>query len=384
MQVISDTDSLATACAHLERHPFVTVDTEFLRETTFWPKLCLIQLAGPEDGLELIVDPLAKGLDLAPFYGLMANPDVTKVFHAARQDIEIIYKGAGLIPQPLFDTQVAAMVCGFGESVGYVNLVKAITNESLDKGARFTDWSRRPLSKKQLEYALADVTHLRDVYADLSERLDATGRGSWVAEEMGTLCDPETYETRPEESWKRLKMKVRNRRAMAILMELAAWRERTAQNQDVPRSRVLRDDALYDIANQAPVDSKQLGQLRSLSDGYERSARGAEILAAVKAGQDRALDDVPSPKAGRGLSAAEAALVDLMKVLLKACAARHHVAAKMIADTTDLETLASEEAPDLPLLKGWRREVFGELALKLKAGRIALSVEGGEVVAIEK
>jgi len=384
MDLITDTESLAAACARLERHDFVTVDTEFLREHTFWPKVCLIQLAGPEDGLEMIVDPLAKDIDLAPFYRLMANPGVIKVFHAARQDVEIIYKGAGLIPQPLFDTQVAAMVCGFGESVGYVNLVKAVTNVTLDKGARFTDWSRRPLDATQLSYALADVTHLRDVYTELARQLDATGRASWLAEEMDTLTDPETYEVRPEDAWQRLKMKVRNKQAMAILMELAAWRERTAQDQDVPRSRVLRDDAVYDIANQAPSTAKQLGRLRSVSDGFERSQKGAEILAAVRAGQERDLTDVPSPKSGKGLSASEAALVDLLKVLLKATSARHQVAAKMIADTSDLERIASEAKPNVPALKGWRKDIFGDLALALKAGRVALSVQGGEVITVER
>ncbi|MEO1794260.1 MAG: ribonuclease D, partial [Pseudomonadota bacterium] len=245
MHVITTTADLAAACDRLAAHPFVTVDTEFLRESTYWPVLCLIQLASAEEAL--IVDPLADGIDLAPFYELMSAASTTKVFHAARQDVEIVHHQAGIIPAPLFDTQVAAMVCGFGDSISYVNLVRTVTNIGLDKGARFTDWSRRPLSEKQLSYALADVTHLRDVYLYLVARLEETGRAGWLAEEMAVLTNPDTYLTKPEDAWRRLKLKVKDRRALAILMELAAWREAQAQSQNVPRNRVLKDDALYDI-----------------------------------------------------------------------------------------------------------------------------------------
>ncbi|MGI9422063.1 MAG: ribonuclease D [Hyphomicrobiaceae bacterium] len=361
---------------------FVTVDTEFLREQTFWPQLCLIQLAAP--GHEVLVDPLADGLDLAPFYDLMAQPDVVKVFHAGRQDIEIIYAKAGIIPEPLFDTQVAAMVCGFGESVGYVNLVKKALGIDLDKGARFTDWSRRPLSDQQLSYAMADVTHLRDVYVFLMQELESSRRSSWLLEEMSTLRAPETYVTEPVDAWKRLKMRVKNRRALAIMMELAAWREDVAQSQDVPRNRVLRDEALYDIANQAPTSVEKLGALRSFSQGFSRSARAKEIVAAVLRGRERDLNSVPALKNGRQLSAEALAFVDLLRVLLKANAARHGVAPRLIADSNDLESIAADDEPDVPALKGWRRELFGEDAIRLKHGETALAIENGSVVAIPR
>lgn len=380
MNVITDTDALARACKRLAEQPFATIDTEFLRENTFWPQLCLIQMAGP-DG-EFIVDPLAKGLELDPFFELMANEATTKVFHAGRQDLEIIYAKAGIIPKPLFDTQVAAMVCGFGESIGYVNLVKRVLGEELDKGARFTDWSRRPLTPKQLSYAMADVTHLRGVYTYLASELDATKRASWVAEEMATLSAPETYAADPNVAWKRLKMRVKNRRALAVMMELAAWRDRQAQAQDVPRSRILRDEALYDIANQSPTDAGKLGRLRTVSDGFARSARAKEILEVVQAGLDRDMTTVPKLNSGNALTPEATAIADLLRVLLKACAARHRVASKLIADASDLDRIASEKNPDVIALKGWRREVFGEEALRVKRGEVAISVVDGEIATV--
>lgn len=380
MRVITTTNDLADACASLAKHPFVTIDTEFLREQTFWPQLCLLQLAGPDD--EMIVDPLADGLDLAPFFELMAQTDTVKVFHAGRQDLEIIHFKAGIIPQPLFDTQVAAMVCGFGESVGYVNLVKKILGLDLDKGARFTDWSRRPLSQKQLTYALADVTHLRDVYLHLLDELETHKRTHWLSEEMATLEAPETYVTNPEDAWKRLKMRVKNKRALAILMELAAWRERLAQSQDVPRSRILKDEALYDIANQAPTTVEKLGGLRSLSQGFSRSARAKDIVAAVKRGLESDLTDIPSVRSGPALPAETLAVIDLLKVLLKANAARHRVAPRLIADASDLERIATEKQPDVAALKGWRHELFGADALRLRDGKTSLTVIDGEIVPV--
>jgi ribonuclease D len=380
MHVITTTEELADACAALAAHPFVTVDTEFLREQTFWPQLCLVQMAGPDD--ELIVDPLANGIDLAPFFALMMDADTVKVFHAGRQDIEIIHGKTGHIPTPMFDTQVAAMVCGFGESVGYVNLVKKILGIDLDKGARFTDWSRRPLSDKQLTYALADVTHLRDVYKHLVDELQASKRTHWLNEEMATLEAPETYVTEPEDAWKRLKMRVKNKRALGILMELAAWRERLAQSQDIPRARILRDEALYDIANQAPSTVEKLGGLRSLSQGFARSARAKQIVEAVKLGLDRDPRTMPSLRSGPSLAPDTIAVVDLLKVLLKANAARHRVAPKLIADAADLERLATEDQPDIPLMKGWRYELFGEDAVRLRDGRTSLTVQDGQVVPI--
>ena len=295
MQTITTTPELAALCETLSRSEYVAVDTEFLREQTFWPLLCLIQLAGPE--AEAIVDPLAPGIDLAPFYQLMADNSTVKVFHAARQDIEIVFLKSGVVPTPVFDSQVAAMVCGFGDSISYVNLVKKTTGTDLDKSSRFTDWSRRPLSPKQLDYALADVTYLRDVYLRLRQTLEKTERTPWLQEEMAVLTNPATYDTSPENAWQRLRLRVKGRKSLGVLVELAAWRERLAQQLDVPRGRVLRDDALYDIANQMPASAEALGQLRTLSDGFARSQRAKEILEAVNAGLAR--DPKTLPKVER-------------------------------------------------------------------------------------
>ncbi len=381
MHVITSTSDLQTACDRFATAEFVTVDTEFIREQTFWPQLCLIQLAAP--GLELIVDPQAPGLDLEPFYVLMRNKNVLKVFHAARQDIEIVYAQSGHVPSPVFDTQVAAAVCGYGESVSYVNLVKKITSHDLDKSSRFTDWSRRPLSEKQLVYALGDVTHLRDVYLSLKADLEKTNRSGWLQEEMASLTDPATYQSHPDDAWRRLKLRVKSRKALAVLIELAAWRERLAQNQDVPRGRILRDEALYDIANQAPSTVEQLGELRTLSDGFARSARAKDIIEAVKRGVARDMKTVPPLTNGAPLSAEATATTELLKVLLKSAAARHRVAPRYIAGSEDLERIASETDPDvLALTSPWRREVFGDDALKLKRGELALTLKDGEVMAI--
>ena len=380
MLLIQTTNDLSQFCERLAQHDFVTVDTEFIREQTFWPKLCLIQLAGPAD--EAIVDPLAPGIDLAPFYGLMANDRVVKVFHAARQDLEIVWTQARLIPQPIFDTQVAAMVCGFGESVSYVNLVKQVTGRDLDKTSRFTDWARRPLTEKQLTYALGDVTHLRDIYKRLKAELEATGRLRWLDEEMSDLTDVRIYESRPEDAWRRLKLRVKNRKGLAVLIELAAWRERAAQAQDVPRNRILRDEALYDIASQQPTETSQLSHLRSLSEGFARSSRAREIVEAVKAGLARDIKTVPPIREGTGLPPEKAATVELLRVLLKACAARSKVAPRMIADSDDLERMAMEDEPDVPALRGWRYELFGAEAQRLKRGEVALKVSNGEVVPV--
>jgi ribonuclease D len=380
MHLITSTQELAATCARLARHPYVAVDTEFMREATFWPKLCLIQLAGPED--ESIVDPLAPGLDLKPFYELMGNDRITKVFHAARQDIEIVVIQAGLVPAPIFDTQVAAMVCGFGESISYVNIVKQLTDADIDKSSRFTDWSRRPLSEKQLQYALGDVTYLRTVYTKLQAELEATGRTGWLAEEMFTLTDRESYETRPEDAWKRLKMRARNKKSLAVLMELAAWRDSLAQHQNVPRGRILRDEALYDIANQMPTEAAKLSELRTLSDGFARSSRAKDIIDAVKRGLARDTKTIPPLPQGSALSPDKSALVELLRVLLKAAAAKHRVAPRLIADTDDLERIAVERDPDVTALKGWRRQLFGEDALALTRGELALRVIDGEVTTV--
>jgi ribonuclease D len=377
MTLISTTAALAAACTRLSAHPYVTVDTEFMRETTFWPKLCLIQLAGPEDAV--IVDPLAPGIDLQPFFDMMANEQVVKVFHAARQDVEIIWIQAKLIPKPLFDTQVAAMVCGFGDSVSYGTLAKQLANADIDKSSRFTDWGRRPLSDKQLVYALGDVTHLRTVYLALKEQIETANRQEWLEEELAVLTTPESYVTRPEDSWKRLKLKVRGRKNLAALIELAAWRETLAQAQDVPRNRVIRDDALYDIANQLPTETAQLSQLRTLSEGFARSSRAKDIVDAVKRGLARDPKTLPAVNQGVPMPPDKAALVDLLRVMLKAAAARHGVAPRLIADTDDLEQIAMSDAPDIPAMRGWRRDLFGNDAMKLKAGELALTVHKGEV-----
>ena len=377
MRVISSTNDLQTLCEDLGSADYVTVDTEFLREQTFWPQLCLIQIAGPAG--EAIIDPMAAGIDLAAFYQLMTNQSIVKVFHAARQDIEIVYTKTGAVPNPVFDTQVAAMVCGFGESISYVNLVKKITGADIDKSSRFTDWSRRPLTEKQLVYALGDVTHLRDVYQHLKTQIDATDRMTWLSEEMSTLTNPSTYDTDPDKAWQRLKLRVKGRKSLAVLIELAGWRERLAQAQDVPRGRVLRDEALYDIANQMPQTPEALGQLRTLSDGFGRSNRAKDIIDAVKRGLARDIKSLPKLEHGEPLSAEATATLELLKVLLRSAAAQHKVAPRLIADSEDLERLATEAEPDIAALSGWRRKLFGEDALALKRGETALTLQNGEV-----
>lgn len=380
MRLISTTQELAQVCKRLGEHDFVAVDTEFIREQTYWPRLCLVQLAGPRD--EALVDPLHPGLSLEPFFDLMVDSSVVKVFHAARQDLEIVWNLARRIPHPIFDTQVAAMVCGFGEAVSYVNLVKQVTRHDLDKTSRFTDWSRRPLSQQQLSYALADVTHLRDIYRFLAAELAREGRERWLDEEMAELINPATYQVDPEEAWRRLKLRVKSRKGLGVLIELAAWRERAAQSQDVPRNRILRDEVLYDIASHAPTEPAQLSQLRTLSEGFARSARAKEIVEIVKRGLARDPKALPAMHSGNPLPAEKVATVDLLRVLLKGCAARHRVAPRLIADGDDLERLAVEDEPDIPALRGWRYDLFGEQALKLKRGELALKLDRGEVLTV--
>lgn len=376
MKLINTTEELASACSRLAAHPFVTVDTEFLRETTYYPKLCLIQIASPDEAV--MVDPLADGLDLAPFMTLMTDQNVVKVFHAARQDLEIVWMLGRVLPTPLFDTQVAAMVCGYGDSVGYEQLVNDLAKARIDKSSRFTDWSRRPLSEAQLVYAESDVTHLRDIYLALQADLAASGRESWVAEEMAVLNSPGTYEVKPENAWQRLKGRLRKPKELAVLMELAAWREREAQHRDVPRQRVLKDDALMDIVQRAPRSAEALGELRSVPNGFERSRAGGEVLAAVE--RALALDprDLPRLERERGRPS-NGAVLDLLKVLLKATADAERVAPKIIASTDDLEEIASDDQADVPALHGWRREIFGEKALALKNGTLSLRIVRGRV-----
>jgi ribonuclease D len=380
MDLITSTEDLATACAKLATAPFVAVDTEFMREQTFWPRLCLIQIASEDT--EVLIDSLAPGIDLEPFFDLMVNEKVLKVFHSARQDVEIVHHLAGVIPHPIFDTQVAAMVCGFGEAVSYSMLVKRLVGRNLDKTSRFTDWSRRPLSERQLTYAIGDVTHLRDLYPKLRAQLDKSERASWLNEEMAVLTDPATYELHPEQAWRRLKMRIKTPKALAVLMELATWREREAQTQDVPRARILKDEALYDIAGQAPRTIEDLGSLRSLHNGFARSQRGRAVLEAVARGLDRDPKTIPPIQRGEPMPPEAQAVVDLLRVLLKSTAGRHGVAPKLIATSDELEQIARSDADDAPVLRGWRKKLFGDDALALKRGELALIIRGGEVTVL--
>jgi ribonuclease D len=381
MSLITTTDDLAAVCDRMSKHAFVTVDTEFLRETTYYPLLCVAQMATDDEAV--VIDALAPGIDLAPFFKLMTNESVIKVFHAARQDIEILWNMAKAIPHPIVDTQVAAMVLGYGDSISYDQLVQRITGDVLDKSNRFTDWTRRPLTEAQTTYALSDVTHLRNVYEKLAADLEKRNRTSWVEAEMNILTSPETYRADPANAWERLKTRVRKPKELAVLMEVAAWREREAQTRDVPRSRVLKDDVLGDIATQAPTSIEKLGHLRSLPKGFERSRWGDAIIEAVQRGLAR--DPKTLPRFERFRPAQNgAATVELLKVLLRMTAESHAVAAKVIATVDDLDRIAADDEADVPALKGWRRELFGEKALALKHGKLALAVEKGRVVTVEK
>jgi ribonuclease D len=381
MQPITTTKKLAEACARLAKHPFVTVDTEFQRETTYYPKLCIAQIASNDEAV--VVDALAESIDLAPFYALMANEKVIKVFHAARQDIEICWHAAEVIPTPLVDTQVAAMVLGYGDSISYEQLVQRITGDSLDKSHRFTDWTRRPLAEAQLTYAISDVTHLRDVYIRLAADLEERGRVEWMKEELKILTSPDTYRMEPEHAWERLKTRVRKPRELAILIEVAAWREHEARTRDVPRGRVLKDDVIGDIAVQAPTTMERLAGLRSLPRGFERSKWGDAIIDAVKRGLERDPKSLPRLERAKPVINGQAT-VELLKVLLRMTAERHGVAAKVIATVDDLDRIAADDKADVPAMSGWRRELFGEKALALKQGRLMLAVEKNRVVAVER
>ncbi len=381
MQVITTTEDLAAACARLASHPYITVDTEFLRETTYYPILCVIQMASTDEAV--VIDAIAPGIDLAPFFELMNDEKVLKVFHAARQDIEICWHRAGKLPHPIFDTQVAAMVLGYGDSISYDQLVQRITGDVLDKSSRFTDWTRRPMTDAQLTYAVSDVTHLRDVYRSLSADLEKRGRTEWVGAEMDVLTSPETYRADPEHAWQRLKSRVRKPKELAVLMEVAAWREREAQSRDIPRGRVLKDEVLGDIAVQAPTTVERLGHLRSLPKGFERSKWGEAIVEAVNRGVARDPKTLPRLERSRG-AANGGATVELLKVLLRMTSESHAVAAKVIATVDDLENIAGDDNADVPALKGWRRELFGNKALALKRGELALAVEKGRVVPVER
>ncbi len=375
--LITETEALAALCTRLRMEPFVTVDTEFMRERTYWPELCVVQLAGSHD--VAVVDALAPGLDLAPLGGLLADPAVTKVFHAARQDVEIFLQLFGAVPVPLFDSQVAAMVAGFGDQVGYDSLVAGLAGGHIDKAHRFSDWSVRPLSPAQIAYAAADVTHLRTVYERLTARLAREGRLEWVAEEMAALAAPGTYRPDPDVMWEKLRPRTSNRRMLGVLRAVAAWREREAQRINIPRQRLVRDESLLEIAASQPADAEALGRMRGVSRGFAEGGTGQSLLAAIAEALALPEDALPEARNQRDTPRPSPALVALLKVLLAEKAEAHDVAPRLLASAEDIDRLATEDEPDVPALHGWRLAVFGEDALALKQGRIALGVNGRRI-----
>ena len=368
MDLITDTKALAALCKALAHETFVTVDTEFMRETTYWPDLCLIQIAGAE--VNGLIDPMAEGIDLKPFFALMNNEKVLKVFHAARQDVEIMVHLAGTVPHPIFDTQIAAMVCGFGDQVSYEAIVRKLAKAQIDKSSRFTDWSRRPLSEKQLIYALSDVTHLRTVYEKLKLELDVNGREPWLAQEMAILTAIETYRTEPQDAWRRIKVRLKSKKQLAVLIAVAGWRELGAQEKNVPRSRIIKDDAVAEVAMQMPQSKEALGQLRALPRGMATSRIGDSLIRVVKEGLARDPLTLPHTNWGRDESSESTqAAAEILKLALKVVCEREGLAPKLVANTSDIEAVAESDDADVPLMHGWRREVFGILALELKRGK---------------
>lgn len=381
MKPVVRTDDLAAFCTAARSHPFVTIDTEFLRETTYWPKLCLVQLATEDEAI--IVDPLAPDLSLDPLFALLDDPDVVKVFHAARQDVEIFVNLTGKVPQNLFDTQIAASVCGHGDSASYDSLVHAIVGIRIDKSSRFTDWSARPLSEKQLDYALADVTHLRDIYKALVGEIGKNGRADWVADENKTLQSIDTYVVKPVDAWRRVKARINRPRDLAAVKALAEWREARAQDNNQPRGRVLKDDALSELAIQRPKTPGEFDKLRAVPKGYGRSAMGAEIIAVLKKVEALDKDALPRlPKRTNGPSP-KGPVGDLVRVLLKAVAEREGVAARIIATSDDIDQIVLDDNADVAALRGWRRGVFGEKALAIKAGKLGLAATEKGIIEVE-
>ena len=382
MELITSTESLAELCASLASEHFVTVDTEFMRESTYWPDLCLIQVAG--ETVNGLIDPLAPGIDLAPFFALMNDPNVLKVFHAARQDIEIMVHRAGIVPHPVFDTQIAAMVCGFGDQVGYEAIVRKLAKSQIDKSSRFTDWSRRPLTEKQLVYALADVTHLRVVYEKLKAQLDKTGREHWLGQEMDILTNPATYRTEPQDAWKRIKVRLKSRKQLGVLIALAAWREHEARDKNVPRQRILKDDAVAELAVQAPQTRQALGELRALPKGFANSRTGEAILVAVKAGLETDPKSLPHFDHERDEASEQVqAAAEILKLALKVVCGREGIAPKLVASASEIEAIAEDDAADVPLMHGWRRELFGNLAIAIKNGEALIGFNKGRVTIVE-
>ncbi|MCA8887237.1 MAG: ribonuclease D [Parvularculaceae bacterium] len=380
MRIITTTDDLAEFTADLKKRPFVAVDTEFMREKTYWPILCLIQAAA--DGAEAIIDPMAKGLDLSPFLDLLRDSSTTKVFHAARQDVEIFYNLLGEVPAPLFDTQVAAMACGFGDQIGYEPLMRTLVGAHIDKGSRFTDWARRPLSESQLTYALSDVTHLRDAYPILMERLETDGRWRWVEEEMSALNDAGLYKVEPEHAWKRLKLRGVRPNDLGPIMKLAEWRELEAQDRDTPRGRVMKDEAILELARQKPNSPEELSQARTIPRGFERSRSAEHILHAIAAGKKIDRSALPKIEKNERRAAPPADVVELLKVLLKRQSEKFGIASRLIASNADLDAIALGDHT-VKAMSGWRNELFGELALKLIAGGLALKLTNGAVEVID-
>jgi ribonuclease D len=381
--LITTTDALARFCDGLTAERYITVDTEFLRETTYYPKLCLIQIAGSADAA--LIDPLAKGLDLAPFFALMADTRVLKVFHAARQDVEILINMTDAVPTPIFDTQIAAMVCGFGDQVGYEAIVRKLAGAQIDKSSQFTDWSRRPLTHKQMAYALSDVTHLRTVYEKLMAQIERESRSDWLEGELEDLANPASYRVDPEQSWRRIKARIQNKKQQAALMAVAAWRERQAQEKDVPRGRILKDDAVGEIAIQVPQTRDALLQLRLLPRGSADSVIGKGILEAVAQGLARDPATIPSPK-GRGdeMSSSQEAAAEILKLALKIVSERDGIAPKLIASSADIDAIAIDDNANVPALQGWRRDIFGDVALDLKHGRAAITMDKGRVQIVKR
>ena len=380
MKVIATTAALEKFCAEAMTARYVTVDTEFMRENTYYPKLCLLQIANADDAV--LVDPLADGIDLAPVFALMAAPQVLKVFHAARQDIEIFVHLSGAVPAPIFDTQIAGMVCGFGDAISYDRLVKSVVGVEIDKSSRFTDWARRPLGDRQLTYALSDVTHLRLVFEALEKRLRANGREPWLADEMAVLTDPATYVVAPEDAWRRLKLRNPKPRTLAVLRELAALRENEARRRDLPRNRVLRDEVLTEIAASVPSTPEELARARSISDNVAKGKLGQGILEAVRRGANSDRNSWPRPPAATPPRRGREPVVELLRVLLKLKAEEHGVAQKLIANMADLDLIADDDDADVPALSGWRREIFGDAAIALKHGGVALTIRDGEIAPI--
>ncbi len=380
MTLISDTDTLAACCRRLANTPFITVDTEFMREKTYWPILCLLQVAGPDEAVA--IDTLADGIDLSPLLELFDDPNILKVFHAARQDLEIFFHMNGHLPKPLFDTQVAAMVCGFGDSVGYGTLAAKLAKANVDKSSQFTNWALRPLSERQIDYAISDVTHLRKIYEKLSRKLGANGRTDWLEEEMAVLTSSETYTFHPDNAFRRLKTRSTDRRFLAVLREVAAWRESEAQRRDLPRNRVIRDEAITEIAHHMPKTTAELARTRGLGQRLAEGDAGNAVLAAVERGRNIPDEDCPEPRLRQDPARGEGPVIELLKVLLKMKCDEFEVAQKLVASTADIERLAARgENADVPALHGWRQKIFGEEALKLRRGELMIGVRNGKLTA---